>query len=220
MVYFVIEKFENLKDYQIYINFILLVIGVMLSQHLFCKSIINEYYWRNYIFFGIPYFGSGLYIKKYEDVLLNTTEKISPKVMLGIICFFVIALITEWKIYLKLGSGTGELYFCLLPLCVCVFMYFRYYFVGNRKIEQILSRWGRDYSLIIYIVHPFFVSIINIWFVRVKIRESIIETGLTYICPIIVFGISLLTAFLYKKSRYLISGSGFGVHYIKNKKYK
>lgn len=135
---------------------------------------------RNFLFDGAPAFLIGSFFRKKEQVI---NEKISlPYLIAGLASTIILQLCLT---YFKLGfTDAGFMLIAVVVLFFCV------YFKNNPSKVRI--RIPSDMSLMIYLVHPFFISVLSVYF------PSINE----WIKPVLVVVLSIVAAFAYS---YLIS---------------
>ena len=149
----------------------------------------NRYFlYRNFIFFGIPFFLIGHYINRYGLRLRRRTT-----VFLS--CLYLITVIFENQGLILLGlNGNREIYLGTPFAAVSVFLLFLTCYKDKplRNSEKFLSVIGLKYSSGIYIIHRF-VGFITDKFVN---NLSIVHVY-GYIRPIAVFSASLLTVWLF-----------------------
>lgn len=109
---------------------------------------------RNFLFVGIPYFSIGIFIRENEDAFLF--RNIKNKRFIGfILClFFIFTTIFERFILLKFNiNATRDHYISSTLLAITLFVVFLRDSWNNERF-QLPKRIGREYSAMIYIVHP------------------------------------------------------------------
>lgn len=170
-------------------------------------------YYRNFLFTGLPYVLLGCLFRKHEEHLLKLFSK-SRILIIGFI-LFTFGLGVELFFYKYFGLKTGrDLYFFNLPIAICIFLLalqHPHYGAGTY-----IALIGRKYSGYIYIMHPFFLILIqNIlktyvgeWIFKnmlyINLRPFFIF-GITTIC--VMIGYKIWTLLYYKFSYFVLSKS-------------
>ena len=147
----------------------------------------DVFYVRNFLFVGIPYFCLGNIIRK-----LNDRNRLNIKKSTLIILIVIFSLTTLFESYI-LGvynmSATREHYISTTPLSILVFIYFLsedFNYLPNFIIDK-LSCIGRDFSALIYIVHPLLIAIVGKFHNQTALFE-----------PIIVYVLSIVSVMCFK----------------------
>ena len=109
---------------------------------------------RNWLFMGLPFFVLGG-IQKDNEGRLGA----SRTVWFLLILIFSTTTVAEGLLLKQFGQGEGNVYFSTAPLSVCVFQY-ALTMKCDGKIMK-LANYGRKYSMMIYIGHPFVAEILR-----------------------------------------------------------
>lgn len=147
---------------------------------------------RNFIFVGIPYFCIGEFIAEHKKMFID-------KRVLGVLsCLFIVTSLLER--YLLVMNGTNaarDHYISTTFLSVCLFELALKY-KGKNAIGKHLSIIGKEYSGVIYVIHPMLISIFNM----IAIKE------LDFLAPFIIYIGTLL----------LVSGAKKIFYYVKKRR--
>jgi len=147
-------------------------------------------YIRNFLFVGIPYFVTGHFISEKEELI----QKISGKLLFAGIVFFICVGMFEKFILTSNGvNAVRDHYISTTFLAVCEFLFFLNYVSDQSAAGRVLSKIGRNYSTIIYIMHPIIMTVCYIGFKILKI-----ENIYMIIRPVVVFFITLIFTWCYK----------------------
>lgn len=136
---------------------------LLISAYIISSIITNLLFYRNFLFFVLPYFLIGYYIRDNEQRIKSFLEKnlCSARNVLILLVLEMILLAIEVFIYKKVGLPVyRDLYFMTTPMVLTIFVGALYIF-PNRKIKYI-STIGQRYSAYIYIFHIFVMIILNI----------------------------------------------------------
>lgn len=148
---------------------------------------------RNWLFVGLPYFmiGGVLNGKKLEHI--------SKRTLCVLVIVFSVTTIFERYILVSLGSNAvRDHYISTTFLAVSVFLLFiDIVCVGG--IKDALAVIGRDYSTIIYIIHPAFISVYAVIIRKLNRLVTGIDNIYELLAPVIVFLSALSFAVVYKK---------------------
>jgi len=169
----------------------------------------NIYYVRNFICVGLPYFVIGNVIYKLKHRLNKKTN-----ILILTICFFILLGFAEKYILLHYGiNATRDQYITTTPLAVSIFILFMQMQNVRYNWFNQVSLWGKNHSLIIYIIHPMIIFAIGIMQKILFLAEPLIKRTVSnkisldiisplssvYLIPLIVFIISLIFSVIYKK---------------------
>lgn len=137
---------------------------------------------RNFLFVGIPYFTIGLFLREKENFILN----INKAVRALFVILFVITNIAEHNMLVWFNiNAERDHYISTTLLAVALFSLFMdssWNVEGLSRVKKI----GRDYSALIYIIHPIFIVILLETAIMLKVPDNIYGV----IAPFIVFAIS------------------------------
>lgn len=178
------DKFSSKKKFVslLVISAVLLIIGFVVMM-MFSK---NKLLYRNFLFFGLPYFIIGKLFRQY-----NTTriEKINNT------AFFIVMLILCLITYMEMHLfGNHEWFFVTPFFVVTVFAFtLKHKLTNPSQFGKLISKCGRQYTLPIYIFHPFFIIVCA--GLAKKIGGTVF-TLYTYTEPIIIFVATLVFSML------------------------
>ena len=187
----------NMMKYMYFLTPFLLIIDLIYGKYslLLLHREIPYIQIRNFLFVGIPYFCIGKFIN--ENVYTKIKEKNNVKYIFFII-IFIITTIFERRILISFNiSATREHYISSTFLAIVLFIYFLIY-KRESKLKSFIARIGRDYSTLIYIIHPVIIEILD----RLMCNNSIYNK----LYPIIIFIITCLICMLYKKINVKLKG--------------
>lgn len=181
-----IFKQENIIVKMIVIT---LVSHFILGQGLYIirgESIASCYY-RNFLFDGMPFFWSGVLMKKSEDKWKNYYS--NKQLVLCFLAGSVLCILERIWIGRDFSLHIGAIFqvFALLLLAL-----------NNSKcyFNKLIERIGRDYSLYVYVLHMIILSVISIGAGVVGLSEN---TVFLYTEPILVVTCSVIFATILKK---------------------
>lgn len=192
----IIVKFVNkynIVKYMYYISPILLILDLIYGKYslLLLHREIPYIQIRNYLFVGIPYFYIGNFISQY--IYSRLKEKNNKVYMLFIILFMITTIIERRALTSLNLNATREHYISSTFLAIALFLYFLLYNSKRKctKFEKLVGKIGREYSTLIYILHPVVIEILS----RLSINSNLYQKGY----PIVIFCITLIVCFGYKK---------------------
>lgn len=115
-----------------------------------------NFWMRNFLGIGIPFFAIGMLIKKYSDCILQT-RSLQYLTKWGVLSTIISFFEYRWLDYngyvavkeLYIGSAISAVIMVLFALTV------------NQREANILSKLGEKYSLYIYTLHPVIMTIIH-----------------------------------------------------------
>ena len=150
---------------------------------------------RNFIFVGIPYFCIGNYINTdfYSKLKENRSKKyIFFNIVLILITMLTTILERYILVYLKLNASRDH-YISTTFLAIALFICFLLYENSNKiiRIKAYIAKIGREYSTLIYIIHPAVIEILN------RILGEIYFYKKIY--PICIFIVTVSCCIVYKK---------------------
>ncbi len=150
----------------------------------------SQYYFRNFLFFGLPCMMIGRMIKEKKDTTFSFLAKEQRLWIYPCVSLLLIG-VEIYVHYFQHSHISQEMYIFTLPLLLPFF----YAALRNPTFGEgtILATIGRKYSAYIYIFHVF-AGIILFHFVK---RDVLIY-------PFLVFGLSLCMAWLFVKILHLI----------------
>lgn len=151
---------------------------------LFCKTKFEYYIARNFLFDGLPYFSLGNFFAAQKDNI----KKINNSILILISLLGYVGVIFEKKMLQFSGVYIeSHHYFFSTAIMIGIFA-----FVINNNGGLFLAQLGKKYSLIIYLIHLYFVDFIEIGLNKI----GAIPVAYKYIAPIIVFLLSLGSSIL------------------------
>ena len=120
------------------------------------KEDCHIYYARNFLYCGLPFFWLGCWLGSRKEAVLQFLDKKKMLLLLcGVPVFWNMALM-ERKWLEKLNAlGTEEEYAGSLFLAICIFLLFvgwQNFYVEN-SFSRALAKVGKDYSMLIYVLH-------------------------------------------------------------------
>jgi len=187
---FFLRKYNLLKQ-AFYLIPILLTANLMFGKYslFFFNRDFTTIFIRNFLFTGLPFTLLGCYIRSKQ----KNIQAIGVKTK---ITFFVISIaLTVLENYLiaAYSKSNGEIFFSTVFLSVSFFVLF---LSSSKKEQSVVSRYGKKYSLMIYIIHPCF-----IFFFAKKI-EGLFPSD--FFTSITTFIFSLVFAVAYEKAKIII----------------
>lgn len=144
---------------------------------------------RNFIFVGIPYFCVGNYIN--TNIYSKIKENANKKYIFFIIVFILTTIIERYMLIYLNANATRDHYISTTFLAIFMFIYFLLYKNDNSKIKEYIAKIGREYSTLIYILHPAVIEILN------RIFEDMYFYKKIY--PLCIFMVTLFLCIIYKK---------------------
>lgn len=141
---------------------------------------------RNFLCVGIPYFCIGRLIREKKS-----DEKLSKNVLSVLIVIFALTSIAEKYVLVNAGiNGTRDHYISTTFLAVSLFLYT----LKSDWKNKVLAAVGREYSTLLYVIHPIFISAF-----AVATDKLGIITVYEYFAPIVVYCATLLLLVAIKK---------------------
>lgn len=156
---------------------------------LFMSNDIDLIYQSNFITLGFPIVMIGIFSKKYMQYL----PKISSfKYIFWLLIFYIIAII-QWYIIKKLtheSVSTNIFFFSTLPMIILTLSYALY---NPNLFKNMIPKWGRLYSLDIYVYHVMF-----LWFILTlgKYYSSIFFIKNAVVVFLLTFGFAAFKRFV------------------------
>lgn len=161
---------------------------------------------RNFLFVGLPYFCIGCLLRQCDFYIEKLREE---KLLLLIVLFSLTSILEHFILISVTMNATRDHYISTTLLAITLFILAlkkkNAVFYGTNVI---LSNIGRKYSTGIYILHPIFIKIIEVF-----MRECGIYEYYCFIAPVVVYVITLLfLVFLtsIRETYHSIKGSRFG----------
>lgn len=139
---------------------------------------------RNFLLLGLPCFTAGYFLRQRGKSSHGPGFWLAP-----ILLFSLTTILERWGLRRLGWFSTGEYYISTVPLSIFVFRLFTDPF-WNGKLP-VLSYWGRELSTDVYILHPAIVTVFS-----TALKRFADSTVYLALCPFLVYGFSLLAAFL------------------------
>ena len=195
VIEYFLSKLNLKKSNYIVMTVILFVISLILGKYslLLLKTEIPVLYVRNFLFAGLPFFLLGKIFKNSDvsKVRLNNVALILLSVF-----FAVITVVEKYLLVLYNVNTTREEYIGTVFIVICLLIFvLKNPCSEPSRVTEIVSGWGRKYTLTIYIIHPMIFAIVN----KIIPQGNIIRTVYDVLCPLIIFAISLICAVIYLK---------------------
>lgn len=150
----------------------------------------NLYLTRNFLFTGLPYFYAGHFIAAHKDKWTQKSKLITWGAFAGA-AIFAFTSCLEFYILESRGLSTiYDHYFSTPFLAVCVFLFFLKLpeFLDIRFLVHI----GKEYSLLVYILHLAVVTLLERLAGRMLLREYY-----DWVAPVLVYAVSLLLSVVF-----------------------
>ena len=187
--YIIFMLFNKIKfDKRIYILIpVLLCFNFFLGEIYTSIKIIPNYYYRNFLFIGLPYMLLGYLFHLNKDKIIS---KFSSSSCYIFIVVFIIATLLERNLL----NDNKEHYLSTIFLTIFIFLIcmLKPYKFKNSIISDI----GHRYTLMIYIIHPLIIYVYQIIIQRYNLINRF-----AYGVPIMVCILSVLSVHVYYKIR-------------------
>lgn len=145
---------------------------------------------RNFLFVGIPYFTIGLYISRHQQ-LFSSLKKRTIILCIASVLFTATTILERFVLVSLNVNATRDHYFSSTLLALVLFILFENTAWNDRELG-FLKKIGREYSLLIYIIHP-----ITIPLIRGGLGKIGMISIYDYTAPFLVFSVSLAFSALY-----------------------
>lgn len=145
---------------------------------------------RNFLFVGLPFFLIGTLLFKYRDNIKNSFS--ATKIIFLIVIFIFLNCIERYVLEINLLNAVRDQYICTTILSVLFFMLA--IVTSNKVDDNLMSLIGRKYSTMIYIIHPFWISVVS---KIISLYFSNVRGLISYLFPFAVFGISIIFSYIY-----------------------
>ncbi len=193
----IIMKFVNKHNLLKYVYLIspLLLLGDLIFGKYSLLLLNREFpfiFVRNFLFVGIPYFCIGNYINTnfYSKMKENRSKKY---IFFNIVIILITMLTTILEKYILITlncNATRDHYISTTFLAISLFINFLLYKNSN-KINAYIAKIGREYSTLIYIMHPAVIEILNRILGEMYLYKKIY--------PICIFTVTVSFCIVYKK---------------------
>lgn len=184
---FVLVKVLRLGNFLFIIAMICYCLSLILGRYsfLFDFTIPKDWIYTNFLVLGIPFIVLGMYVKKYEGILVKHGWVV---LMISLLAFWV-----EIKLYQNVASFGGKGYtgitsFALVSAILIICLKYR----NVVSEHNLLTIVGKTYSLQIYVLHYLFLSL------------CLIYKNQICLSPSAIFVISFTMPILLTKSYYVI----------------
>lgn len=189
VVFYVVHRLKLFKLFAI-ISILLIFIRIIGCEFIttFADTKIVEIYKKIFIYTGLPFMSMGYFIHKYENILKN---KINIKLNIYMLIFISFAINTVVYIITK-GS------FVTIWSNILVISLFIAAILNRNNTPSVLSKFGKKYSLFIYIMHLAFKDVMD------KIHSIMISLNwndnfMIYTKPIIIVICTFITGMIFYK---------------------
>lgn len=189
-VYILYAITDKLKMQKIayYLIPVLILVYISLAQgcHIIGVSVANMIY-RNFLIEGLAFFMLGHLIHRYRE---RITEKLSNELLVTVIVLSTLLCIPERY---AVGRDFG-VNICTFPQVTAIFIFA----VRNGNIGQnnILTKFGKKYSMLVYVIHPFVWQSLKIAYSKLGIDDS---TAAQYLMPIMVLALTVMLSLIVEK---------------------
>lgn len=194
----VINKYKLMK-YAYFITPALLMIDLIFGKYslLLLHKEIPYIYVRNFLFVGIPYFCIGNYINK--KIYNKIKENSNTKYILLALFFFLTSGLERYILVHFNVNAIRDHYISTTFLSISLFLYFLTYKnnKSTNKIDNFISKIGKEYSTLVYILHPACIEVLN----RLIGGCSLYREGY----PVFIFGFTIIFCVVYKKILVIIN---------------
>ena len=184
---FVLVKVLRLGNFLFIIAMICYFLSLILGRYsfLFDFTIPKDWIYTNFLVLGIPFIVLGMYVKKYEGILVKHGWLV---LTISLLAFWV-----EIKLYQNVASFGGKGYtgitsFALVSAILIICLKYR----NVVSEHNLLTIVGKTYSLQIYVLHYLFLSL------------CLIYKNQICLSPSAIFAISFTMPILLTKSYYVI----------------
>ncbi len=205
ITYMMVKDKKNLnKVYYISMAIIILTMIIRCIMSYFNVDLtIQKIIFRNWLFFGLPFFFMGCYIKQNQEKILS---KLNNKKLVVCMILAIILCVAEKVLGKILFNAKLEYYFGNILLVFSMFLLALKN--KNLQLNGIITTIGKKYSLYIYILHYLIIKILQdiLQTYSIKINE--------YIIPIIVLVITLLLSIVIYHIKNMFNK---GQYYLTNK---
>ena len=187
ITYMLVKEKKNFnKVYYISIVIIVLTMIIRCIMSYFDVDItIQKIMFRNWIFFGLPFFFMGCYIRQNQEKIIS---KLNNKKLVLCMLLAIILCIIEKVLGKILFNAKLEYYFGNILLVFSMFLFALKN--ENLQLKGIITTIGKKYSLYIYILHYLIIKILQDFIQTYNIRIN------GYIIPIIVLAITILLSIM------------------------
>lgn len=188
LVFFMFVIRRRLMDYILHLSVMSLIIYYTVNTiYLYYDIPFNlnmHYFFRNFMFTGIPYFTLGVILSKYE---ISIKRMRVPTLLLCLIW----AVLSEFEIN-HFGFRSIVYGYSTCPLAISIFLLTMTFSIKN---QNIYSKIGERLSLYIYIFHPIVITIVHEIYRHFNLQENIM---VVIIVSLLSLGISYMVELITK----------------------
>ena len=174
------------------------LIPVLIGIHMVMGNILTLFgmaagklYYRNFLFFGLPFLLLGIWIRRNREKLLARLSLKGCYVGMAAGALFSVA---EWFVF-----GRQEMFFGSILFVIAAFVCALH--KPEMKKNSFITTIGDKYSLFVYIVHCSFISVLD-RFAYKLLPEGGLLTIYNYVKPLLIFAIAVVGACVFM---YLLS---------------
>lgn len=158
---------------------------------------------RNYLFVGVPYFIIGIWVKD------GLGKRLSKKTLGGMILLFSCSSLLERIILININANaTRDHYISTTFFAVTCFLFalkcdeeinskqIDSNRIRKHKTNHLFTTIGRKYSTWIYILHPIFITCIQVLAARLSIQNIYV-----YVAPVVVYATTVIFCVVIHKAK-------------------
>lgn len=173
------------RRYSVRIAVICITLYVLLAQGLHVVGIyVPNFVYKNWLIEGFGFFTIGFVLHQYQERI-----RVSNKVLIGIVVLTSLLCVFE-RYLLRRDFGVN---ICSIPQVLALMLYA----INNpSRHAGAIQRLGRDYSMMVYILHPAIWHSMDGIYQYIEIWDNM---PAQYLKPIVVVGLSILLAIAFNK---------------------
>ena len=169
---------------------VFLLIPILIGAHMVMGNVLtlfgmaaSKLYYRNFLFFGLPFLLLGIWIRRNQDKLLG---HFSRRICMSCMAMGTVLSVIEWFIF-----GRQEMFFGSILFVIGAFLYAIHR--PEAKQDSFITIIGDKYSLFVYIVHCSFISVLD-RFAYKLLPEGGLLTIYNFVKPLLIFAIAVICA--------------------------
>ncbi len=169
------------------------LIPLLIGGHMFLGNVLSLFerapeklYYRNFLFFGLPFVLLGVWIRRNQEKLL---QKLSAGRAAGCMLTGAVLSVGEWFVF-----GRQEMFIGSILFAVGGFAYALHR--PEARQRALFTVIGEKYSLFVYIVHYSLISVSD-RFAYKLLPDGMLRTLYNYTKPIWIFVLSVAGAYLF-----------------------
>lgn len=169
------------------------MIPVLIGVHMVMGNVLalfgmaaNKLYYRNFLFFGLPFLLLGIWLRRNQEMLC---KRFSEKVCMAGMLTGTVLSVAEWFIF-----GRQELFFGSILFVMGAFVYALH--KPEAKQNSFITAIGDKYSLFIYVVHCSLISVLD-RFAYKLLPEGGLLAIYNYVKPLLIFAIAVIGAYVF-----------------------